>query len=500
MNLRLTYVILFIILSSSLNGFSQVKARVEGLKENPTYMELMEQEHELNAKQDSIVKLIEDKKVVLRNAADADKVKLTNEVLTLEGKLFEVRSQLGSVGSKSAVMEQEYIIANIESGKISTDSSDQYVDETKLRNFMSSSKLKGEISDTETKIITKTKQLDAQIVSSVRDIALKTIDAKSIYDAFIVNGDKIIADSLTAAHNAVIDEINKIDENAVQQWDEIYNTKLDIYNRLLDKFGVDRQVIDRLNETSREMRSGESDIDAQYIAPNISKYVRQRKLILEYEKELSTLLNLTGAADSVTTEMKRIDVTKYDISKSVLPLQETIIYTPISRVTANAHTASNPPKGLTIPTKGELYKIELGTFAKPLTSYTSLNRVSPAEYLELNDGKYRYWAGSYKTLEEAETASKNLNKLGLKTKVAAWKDGVNTLDPSLSVGEYKIKITRFTTELKALLAKEAPDKDIIKSTDENGNTIYNIGIFPTKTDAVRVADLIGDDAQLIPVR
>lgn len=500
MNFKNSLVVTFIILLSSLNGFSQVKARVDGLKNDSVYMQLMEQEHKLVTTQDSIVKLIEDKKLVLRGAADDSKIKLTNEILSLEGKLFEIRSQLGSVGSKSAIMEQEYIVANIESGDLHNDPSEAYVDQTKLRNFMASSKLKGEISDAELKTIAKTKQIDAQIDGSMREIAVKALGAKTIYNAYIVNGDKIIGDSLSAAHSAILSEIGKIDADAVSRWDEIYNTKLDIYNRILDKFGAARQIVDKLNEVSREMRSGESDIDAQYIAPNISKYVRQRKLVLEYEKELSLLLNLPAAADSIGVEMKKIDITKYDISKSVLPTQVTILYTPISRVTANAHSASNPPKELTTPTKGELYKVEMGTYAKPLTTFSSLSRVSPAEYLELSDGKYRYWAGSYKTEQEAIEASKTLNKLGLKTKVAAWKDGVNTLDPQLSVGEYRVKITLFTSEVKALLAKEAPDKDIIRTTDENGNTIYNIGIFPTKVDAAKVAELIGEDAKLIPVR
>ncbi|MEG1634663.1 MAG: hypothetical protein RR388_03450 [Rikenellaceae bacterium] len=497
MNFKYFIVLILFLLTYSNSGFSQVKARVEGLKNNQSYMQLMEQEYKLNVAQDSIMKLIDQKKTILKAANDDGKVKLTNEILNLEGKLFEVRSQLGNVGGKSATMEQEYIIANIESGKTQTE---ELVDESKLRNFLSSSRLKGEISDAELKTITKTKQIDALIAGSIRDIAVKSIDARSIYTSYIANGDKIIADSLAAAHTLIINEIHKIDDYAVRQWDEIYTSKLDIYNRLLDKFGASRQVVDRLNETSRDMRSGESDIDAQFIAPGISKYVRQRLLVLDYEKELTTLLNLTSATDSITSEIKKIDVTKYDISKSVLPLQESIIYSPISRLTANAHSASNPPSELTIPTKGELYKIELGTYTKPLTTYTSLHRISPAEFLELADGKFRYWAGSYKTFDEAESASKNLNKLGLNTKVASWKDGINTLDPSLSVGEYKIKITSYTSELRALIAKEAPDKEITKSTDENGNTIYNIGIFQTKSDANRVAALIGADAQLIPIR
>ncbi|MEG1934829.1 MAG: hypothetical protein RR141_02455, partial [Rikenellaceae bacterium] len=98
MNFKYFIVLILFLLTYSNSGFSQVKARVEGLKNNQSYMQLMEQEYKLNVAQDSIVKLIDQKKTILKAANDDGKVKLTNEILNLEGKLFEVRSQLGNVG------------------------------------------------------------------------------------------------------------------------------------------------------------------------------------------------------------------------------------------------------------------------------------------------------------------------------------------------------------------------------------------------------------------
>lgn len=257
-------------------------------------------------------------------------------------------------------------------------------------------------------------------------------------------------------------------------------------------------ILNYLNNLGRDVRSEVGEFNHKFLAPNISKSQREQNLLLEYEKSLSNFLQLSLATELLEKELKSDSKNRYDIDKIQLPSQDMVIFTPFERVLSKAHSDENPPKLLTVPTNGELHKIQIGVYSKKPTSYVSFYRVSPMEYLVAENGKYYYFAASYKTLSEAQTASRSLNRLGMKTTVASWKDGKSE-NNLLNIDGYKIIITNFTTSVRSLIEKELPLMEIVSEQNEDGDTIFTVGNFNVKSDADDIVEKIGSGAEVAPV-
>ena len=484
--------------SFAIQGFSQAKARVEGLKDNQEYMSLMKGLYQLEIEQDSVLSLISEKKKTLSGMDELQVIEATNDILDTEGVLFEIRSKLGNIKNKSSIIEQEYIISSLESGAITSTEDDLLKENNTDTDILKTSRIKNEIpADIYTLILTGD-NVKAGIERDFRLLMDKVGVLSELISKYTTVGDKIVGDSLESLFEDVNRNIKILDVNATKNWNRVYETQIDQYNRLLDKFSAPSPVVDRLNEKSRQVRNEEANIDINFMAPSISKYNRQRSLVMQYEKEIADILNLSAASEFLKESINKVDLTYYDVKRVYLPMQDMIEYLPLSRASSKAHSAKNLPTELVIPTRGEMHKVEIGTYTNKLTTVKS--HISPAEYLKLDSGKYRYWAGSYKTLEEAQAASKALSKIGVKSKVASWKDGVNSVDSTLNVGKFKIEIPFYTTTIIDIVERVSPGKEINKKENKDGAESYEITLFTTRGEAENLAALIGSEAKIVMVR
>ncbi len=484
----------------SFQGFSQDVARVEGLKDNKEYMSLMKDQHKLEVSQDSVISLITKQKLRLSTLAESQRIEATSVILDLEGALFEVRSKLGNIKNRSGIIEQEYIIASLESGDIAPVEDALFKENNTDTDILKTDRLKKEIPTHLYNLILTGDNVKAEIANDFRFLMGNVTDLADIITAYSSEGDQVFGDSLAMHFDSLANDIYTTDVNATKRWNNVYEAQIDQYNRLLDKFNAPSTIVDKLNEKSRKVRNEESNIEIEFIAPCISKYVRQHYLVMLYEKEIAEILNLTAASKWLDEAMHKIDLKQYDVKRLYLPLQDMIEYKPLKRASSTAHTSKKPPTELIIPTRGELHKVEIGTYSKKLTTFTSLSKVSPAEFMQLESGKYRYWAGAYKTVEKAQAASKMLNKLGLRTKVASWKDGVNSVDDGLSLTKFKIEMPFYTSTIIDIVEANAPGKKITKNSDKDGVESYSIALFVTKSEAQKVAALIGNEAKVVIAR
>lgn len=502
MNAVLKYIIMtvsLVVFSSEL--FSQVKPRVEGLEDNVEYMALMEEQYSLEKSQDSILQAISKKKEGFSQLSDEEALDATNVIINMEGALFEIRSKLGISKDKSGVIEQEFIIAGLERGDVVLEQSDVIEENLTDTDVLKSDIVKGEVPEDVYKIMLTEADVVKSIDSDFKLLSGKVALLKDIKASYITEGDMIIGDSLAMAFDSIALMVRLLNDEATEKWDVIYSAKKDQYSVLLDRFGAPSTVIERLNDESRNVRNEEANIELSFMASNISKYIRQRKLMMLYERELAAVLKMNAAYSTISDAMNKLDIEGYDIANITLPMQDMILYKPLTRITAQAHTSANPPTELIVPTKGELHKVEITTTAKKLIYFGALSRVSPVEYQELQSGKYRYWAGSYKTLEEAEAAVKTLAKYSIRTKVASWKDGVNSADSTLNVGAFKVEIPFYTTTAIAVVEEMAPGKQIESVEETIGadtKTKYYVTLFKTRKEAAVIASLI-DGAEVVYV-
>ena len=94
-------------------GWGQVSARVAGLEGNSKYMALLLQEKQLHQREDSVMNVISQTRKLFA-AATAEREKYGQEILRLEGELFDIRNRIGEVGNLINVIEQEYVLEHMD--------------------------------------------------------------------------------------------------------------------------------------------------------------------------------------------------------------------------------------------------------------------------------------------------------------------------------------------------------------------------------------------------
>ncbi|MFI3314200.1 MAG: hypothetical protein R3Y04_00850 [Rikenellaceae bacterium] len=494
------YILFFVVLSLCVfDGTAQIKPGLEGLKNNREYMELLEKGQKLTLKQDSLAQIIEVKKANFQNSeiTDEQKLDLTNEILNLESGLFDIRSEQGLINSKTSAIEQDFILANMINNNTPSQEENTAVSDDSTTDVLQSDKVQLELTKSELLQLSRLKEADKNISVAFDSIKVYKERLDTIKKYYLQTADIITGDSLLAEFKSTSSTISATDFNSTKLWNEIYTFEIELYNRLLDKFLAPSEVIEQLNEKSRNTRSQESTLELQYIAPSISKSIRQKLLVMDYEKELARVLNLDAALESIDKKKSSIQVDAYDIDKISIPVQDFVLYQDIKRTKSDSHSKDKPIKELVIPTRGELHKVELFTYTTPPTNFATFKYISPIEKQKLPNGKTRYWAGSFETAKQAENESKTLNKLGLKTSVASWKDGVNLTDYTLNLGQFEVTFKNYTTTIKEMLQANFPNITTQSDEDANGSTLYKVGPFNTRKEATMAASFIGEEAEIL---
>ena len=90
----------------------RVEPRIAGLEGNREYMSLLEQDAQLQIREDSIVNAVERARQQLREDP-ANRQRYSQEILQLESRIFEVRNAKGRLIDKINTIEQEWVLANL---------------------------------------------------------------------------------------------------------------------------------------------------------------------------------------------------------------------------------------------------------------------------------------------------------------------------------------------------------------------------------------------------
>ena len=105
-----------------------------------------------------------------------------------------------------------------------------------------------------------------------------------------------------------------------------------------------------------------------------------------------------------------------------------IVYSDIERTTPSVYNARNPIPENETDQYGTVYRIQLGAFQQkqPVSIFKG---VFPLCYDRTEEGRYRYCAGAFRELSEAEAAWTKLKEMGFrKPEIVVWRDGVFEID------------------------------------------------------------------------
>ena len=150
---------------------------------------------------------------------------------------------------------------------------------------------------------------------------------------------------------------------------------------------------------------------------------------------------------------------------------------------------------------GTVYRIQLGAFQQkqPVSIFKG---VSPLCYDRTEEGRYRYCAGAFRELSEAEAAWTKLKEMGFrKPEIVVWRDGVFEMigsgsgTPSKDGGPlYRIEISgqqeNISDEIREIVSRQAPGKELTRVATGQGPFLKSVGSFGDRLSAESVCEAI----------
>lgn len=484
------------------------KARIAGLEQDQNYMQLLEQQEQLKNREDSTVALINNSRQQFESSSDRDK--LGQEIVRLEGELFEIRSQIGKITAQVAAIEQEYIVNHMNDPATTQGTAATGGARALFANSFFADNLTQEdlaLFARAPRVEPQVKQLHEQIAGLYEQLTL----AKGQYDAA---NDQECIDSLFARAGELKDQIEQVDAQMERLWLEIYDHKLDAYLVLLDKIGtVDRLQLERLDQESRAVRRAEG-LAGKQLAPLIATYPLQKQLTLDYEATMAQALGLKAAEDSLKTELGKFsaesaaqEMTYPDI---IFAPRNLVVYSAITKTAdttqRNYTTVENVPV-LHIPKKGLYYTVQIALYTNPPKSIEAFKGMTPVMYQKTANGQTRYTAGGFATYAEAQEAATQMVRAGFRASVVAFSNGENITATKAKALEaaareaaeeaaangFTVEITpaelRLSTAIREAIAEKAPGKTIIRRSS-GAEVIYSVGNFATQAEADQLAEAL----------
>lgn len=509
---RFTRFILFFALlgGASWSAHAQ-KARVAGLERNAEYMQLLEQQSQLKAQEDSTVSLINNNRKLFENSSEREQ--LGQEIVRLEGELFEIRNRMGKITAQVAAIEQDYIINHMDDPAVPA-SPERAEAAAEARTLFANPFFTDNLSKNDASLFMATPKVEPEVLKINKRIAglyeqLTTV--KRQYDAA---AEQDIIDSLSMRAGELKEQIEQVDALMERLWLGIYTRKLDNYLVLMDKIGtIDRLEQEQLDQESRQVRRAEG-LAGEQLAPLVATYPLQKKLALDYEITMAQALGLKPAEDSLKTELNRFaaessakDMTYPDIpfTPRNLTVYGAIVKTDEASQRNYLEVEDIPV--LHVPKKGIYYTVQVAVYTTPPKSAEAFKGMTPVMHQKMTNGQTRYLAGGFTTYSEAQGAVAQMVRAGFRASMVAFSDGKATTavkakaleaaarqaEEKADTNGYNVEIVpaelRLPTAMRETITTRAPGKTIVRHSS-GSEVIYSVGSFASKADADALADVL----------
>ena len=227
----------------------------------------------------------------------------------------------------------------------------------------------------------------------------------------------------------------------------------------------------------------------------------QKQVILNYETYVAKLLNVTSAIDSLSNASRAVRQIDYRIPVIDIERRSFVNYEAIEFSSRSPYTSSNPIPECVIYEYGTIYRILLGTF-KVKQAVSIFRNASPLSVEALEDGRFSYYAGGFRTRAEAEKAVEVMKKKGFRNpQIVEWCDGhktnITALGDSVS---FRLMISggALNNDVRNVIETMAADCQLSRLAEDS----FSIGMFASQASAERVAQAIAkyDDTLTIEVK
>ncbi len=423
----------------------EVTARIAGLEQNETYMEMLRAEATLQIREDSVTTAIGRVRQLLREDP-SQRATYSKEILQGEEELFDIRAERSRLTDKINTIEQDWVLSNlnVETQAPSTTEAEHVTHTYKqyanlVRNPLFREKLTSE---------------DYRHLQQVQENERSVFEmARSCMDNYqSIEEIKIAYDTISVEQNATtlyeryraLQSLNRTLCDSLQRvWSDIYDHKNYAYAYVLDRLGRE-DLLAQAEEQTTATRQQMADNRGNYYADELSDYVVAKQSLLAYETQLAEALRLPLAQDSLTQAKATLNKIDYRLPKLYIEQRTFIDYEEIGFGSSARYNSSNPIPEAKVYERGTIYRIELGAYANRTNGGSLFKGAYPLCYEKVN-GKYTYYAGAFRTLDEAQAAQAMLSRKGFRRpEIVVWNDGVRS---NFDADESEESPVRFRVEI-----------------------------------------------------
>lgn len=464
-----------------------------GFERDTAYIKLNKELTEFTGKQDSLQNVITN----LREQIGADPVNkntYTNTILNVESKLFDLQTIVAAITTRLNGIKQEYILKSINNGNGDALGVSVSKNSAKFVNDF----LQKNLTQEELKIVNANANIDSLAAAAIRRISADYERLKSVDSLLRTIDDKELAESLKSEADILISDIDTNEQVFKNYWNNLYETKLYAYRRILDILNIEQYVQYDLDKQEKELRRQAQSEATELVAPALNNYNRQKAFLREYELVIASKQGDDATVAMLNKIALRKDTLGFAQKKIEFPKWEYVEYKPIAFGTPYASVSQIPY--IELPSRGTVFAIRVFVLSDKMKQISSLKGASPASYMINENGKWEYYLGVYRNQKEAQEGVHILKLKGFSSPaITEFRDGGKVVDGGvipIHVNDYyySIELDIITPEITKTAKGIAPDKSFARVGSK-----YILGVFTKYTDALRVKNALGGSARIVKV-
>lgn len=470
----------------------EIAPRIAGLENNGDYMSLLREDARLQIREDSIVRVVERVRGLLRENP-SERQRYSQEILDLEERIFEIRSAKGRLVDRINTIEQEWVLANLGSGvdmskPSGTEMEVEIPDSLKVRNLVYNLYFREHLPQVDYIALHKAQGMERTAVDYVNRFFANYGRIASIAEQYAAAQTEEEALDLYDKYETLQGFNRVLTDSLAETWNFIFDNKSYAYGYLLDALGREA-VLAREEELHADAARQLSELRGETASDAVADYFLRKKVLVDYETALAEVLRFDAARDSLRGVTVQLEAVDFRLPEVVIEERYFLDYDSIAFSSTPKYSYRNPIPECQIYTRGTIYRILLGTF-NTKRAVSTFRGAYPLGYLVNDEGKWCYYAGGFATRAEAEDAQKQMKAKGfLRPEIVVWTDGEYrnlSREPEESLPSYRVEIMSgeaLSDSVKEAIAATADGRELSRV----GQQMFVVGLFDDRAVADRVA-------------
>ncbi len=469
------------------------------LEADRQYVALLEEDKALQAQQDSIARAMENMRILLRTNP-AERSRISEVILRLENRMFEIRSAQSRVVDRINALEQEWVLAQLEGSDTLGEAAwpEEPMPEVlivskgpKSRNLVYNGYFRENLPEADYAALIEAQRLERQAEEFATRYFVRYDTLSMLARSYAEATAEEEAAAIYARFNALTESNRSLADSLAATWNYIFDNKSYAYGYLLDKFGCEQQLTDQETRLSEAMLQL-AELRDKTTSDQVADYFLRKRVSVDSEVEVARLLGLDAACDSLMQVAARLKSVDFRRPKIEVAERFFVDYEELAFSKEPKYTTQNPIPECRIYERGTIYRILLGTF-KTKRAVSLFKGAYPLYYLIDEAKKWNYYAGGFATLAEAEAAQQQLKEKGfVRPEIVVWTHGAyrNLAEsPDVHAQAYRVEISNaevLSEAVRTAIAAVAGDAEISKV----GQNLFVVGLFYDRAIADAVAETV----------